>query len=94
MKFQYGSLDESIAMTVYSRERNVQYLAPLFTIAGPDDRRNLMNQYYGAIFPEDKYYAHRYVQKAKETFERLKGVTFTIQPFDKPKSKGLQRKDI
>jgi len=93
MDFQFGSIEESIAMTVYGRERNIQYLAPLFAVAGPDDRNNLLNNYRGAVYPEDKYYAHRYVQKAKETFERLKGVTFEIQPFGGPPKKGWERKE-
>lgn len=92
MHFQFGSLEESIAMTVHGRERNIQYLAPLFAIAGPDDRSSLINSYRGAVFPEDKYYAHKYIQKAKETFERLRGVTFEIQTSGGSSKKGWERK--
>jgi len=94
MKFEYGSIEESIAMTVHGRDKNVQYLSALFAIAGPDDRSNLMNEYRGAVFPEDKYYTHRYIQKAKETFERLRGVSFTVEPYGGPvKRAGWEKKE-
>lgn len=92
MKFGYDSLEETIAMTVYGRERNVKYLAALFAIAGPDDTHSLMSEYRGAVYPEDKFHAHKYIQKAKETFERLQGVTFSITPSGGPtKQKGWER---
>jgi hypothetical protein len=55
-------------------------MAPLFSIAGPDDKMRLMNSYHNCIFPEDKFNDALYLKKVKSTMERLRNVELIIKP--------------
>ena len=71
----------SILIPVYNRERTIRYLAPLFPLAGPEEKQRLMDRYRDVLFPEDHVDALAYVKKAKEAFEKLRKVHIYIKPF-------------
>lgn len=85
MKLPYGSIEESIAITAYNRERNIQYLSALFSIVGPDDKQKIMNSYRGVVFPEEEHSDHLYVKQAQRTFERMRDIKINVTSLDAPK---------
>lgn len=80
-KFKYDSLEESIAISVFERERARKFISPLISAAGPDELQSLQRKLRSLLFPEDKYDDFAHVRKAKKLFEKLKGVNLHIQPF-------------
>jgi GTP1/Obg family GTP-binding protein len=65
---------------VFSRERNAEFIKPLFSVVDPEKANSLVRQYRGIIFPEEKYNDLEYVNKAREMFKKLQNVHFYIKP--------------
>ncbi|RLI55298.1 MAG: hypothetical protein DRP09_10250 [Candidatus Thorarchaeota archaeon] len=74
-------MEESIAISVFERERARKFISPLIPVAGPDEVQSLQRKLRSLLFPEDKYDDLAHVRKAKEMFERLKGVNLNVKPF-------------
>jgi len=73
-KFKFGSLDESLAIIEFNRERNRNFLAALFSAVGPDQANKLLKDYRGAMYPEEKFDDISHIHKAKETFKKMQNV--------------------
>lgn len=66
-------------MAVYDREKQIQYMSPLFSIAGPDDVSRLMSLYKNCVFPDGKFNDAMYLKKAREFMTKMRSVDFKIK---------------
>jgi len=80
IKFIPGSLNEKIAIIEFNRQRAIQYITPLLSVASPEKRGEIVRKFRGLIFPEDAYDDVDYVKKAAKLFEKIKNVSFYIKP--------------
>ncbi len=67
-------------MEVYDREKQIQYMTPLFSIAGPDDISRLMSLYKSCVFPDGKFNDAMYLKKAREFMKKMRSVNLSIKP--------------
>lgn len=79
-EFEFGSDSEAMAILVLSRDRNAEFIKPLFNVVDPEKTSSLVRQYRGILFPEEKYSDLEYVAKARRMFERLQKVDFYVKP--------------
>ena len=68
-----------MAIAVYGRERGIRFMAPLFNVVSPEKASDVIRQFRALVFPEDRYDALRYTQKAKEFFEKVRGINLYAQ---------------
>ena len=76
MKFKYNSMDEFIAIQEFNRERAITLISAACAVASPEKGREIINKLTDAIFPEDGQSDINYMKKAKEFFEKVKGIEF------------------
>lgn len=70
---------ESVAMSVFIKERNMAATRPLFSVVSPEKTSDLYNKYTGIIYPELKYDELKYVKKARDIFDKVRDVNFNIK---------------
>ena len=80
-KFEFGSIDEQIAMTAYARQRNSQFLISTLTVIDPKVADKAVRQLRSIMFPEEKYDELSYIKKAQKVLEKLRKVNLRVNPF-------------
>jgi hypothetical protein len=79
MSFDYGTLEEVIAIQEFHRERKVIYLLGASSAASPEKAGEIVNKLYDAIFPEGKSSDVDLMVRNKRVFEKLKGVNLNVK---------------
>ena len=66
-------------MHVFARERSIRYLSPLFAVVSPEKANDIARQLRSLVYPEDRYDALRYVNKAKAMFEKMRNIDIRVR---------------
>jgi len=90
--FKFGSLEEIIALSVLNNERQIKLIQPIFSVVDPEQASKLLKSYRSLIFPEHKFDDLRYLKKAKDMFDKMRGMNFFIKQIQVPKRKKVRIK--
>jgi hypothetical protein len=85
-EFEYGSLQEQIAMMEYSRTMTTGYLAAVAPLVGAESASKLIRSIRTVMFPDERMNDIAYLKKSKELFEKLRNVNLMSMPMGKNKS--------
>ena len=69
-----------IAISVYTREKSSQFLGSALAVVSPDNSGRIIKALRENIFPEERFSDIMYMKKAKDTFEKLRGINLKIMP--------------
>ena len=78
--YKFGSVEESIAISVINRRRTIKATEALFSVVAPDKFNQLFKSYRGLIFPEEKYDDLAYIKRARAVFEKMRNIDLRIMP--------------
>lgn len=79
-RYRYGSLEEAMMLQALNRKRNQQLLEVTSNVVDPDKATQLMRQYQGLLFPEQRYNDLKKISDSRKLFEKLRAFDFTMKP--------------
>lgn len=65
-------MNEAIAMTLFQRQREKEFIKPLFAVADPEKAGSLAKKYQAMVYPEFKYDDLKYMRDAQKYFKKLR----------------------
>jgi len=67
-------MDELLAIIAFKRERSIAFMSGVMAAVGPEQANDMLKKFRGTLFPEEEYDDIKYMKKAKDIFEKLRGV--------------------
>lgn len=64
---------------MFQRQRAKEFLKPLFAVTDPAKAGDLVRQYRGYIFPEDRFDDLKYYKAAAKMFDKMRKINMTAR---------------